>query len=745
MGKLLESDSIPFQAEGRLLQELGLRLVASPEVALVELIKNSYDADSPSCTVRLEQKQKKLVVADRGLGMTLDDFKNKWMRIATSSKTGIQTSPKFGRQLTGAKGIGRFAVRYLGDHLALKSVAFDPIYKCTTLLEAAFDWPKLDIAKDISKVAVDYSLTQVSDGTATGTTLTITRLRSSADFTRATELRDDVLRIVSPLQGLDRGRFARTSTKSEKDPGFNVVLPGSGDASSVDLATSILGNYWGRLTIDLHGTALRFEVSLPGLKRPRSLRLRVPNDISAGLHADIRYFPRRKGVFRAKDINGREAWKWVRDNCGVKVVDHGFHIHPYGFENDDWLLVDRDSSHNEREWRTEIARKYFAVSAVEKTDPAENPVLNLPSNFQLVGAVFIETRRNLGGEDRADLVPAMDREGLLENEAFAQLSHFVRAGVEFLAHEDKAELQRREIAAAKEAARTARAEIRQAIKFIESSPTLTRGDKTRIINHYRRLADRVDETEEYSAQARRSLLTMSLLGVVAGFMTHESKAAVHELEQAVIKLRKLAKKHPELSANTDELSQRLENFQGYLDYTRLFVQNVRLPTEQELSASGQVRYILNRFKKFAEERDIEVKNEIAPGVTTPPLPVTVYSGILLNLYTNALKAVIAAKDSVEKPKIVFRGWTEATKHVVEVSDNGVGIPPEMRKRIWEPLYTTTSDVGNPLGSGMGLGLTLIKQVVNEVGGSILLVSTPPPGFTTSFRIIFPKKKKNKSQ
>lgn len=739
MGKLLETDSISFQAEGRLLQELGLRLVASPEVALVELIKNAYDADSPSCTVRLEQQQRRLVVVDEGLGMSLDDFKTKWMRIATSSKTAEQTSKKYGRRLTGAKGIGRFAVRYLGDHLALKSIAFDPEYDCTTLLEAAFDWPRLDIARDISEISVDYSLSQVGDGTTTGTTLTITGLRSSADFTRAKDLRNAVLRIVSPLQGLDRGRFARTTTKSKKDPGFNVVLPGSGDAG-VDLATSVLGHFWGRLTIDLQATVLRFEVSLPGFKKPRSLRLNVTNDISEGFHADIRYFPRRAGVFRAKEINGQEAWKWVRDNCGVKVVDHGFHIHPYGFQNDDWLLLDRDTSHNEREWRTTIARQHFPVSPLQKTNPSENPVLNLASNFQLVGAVFIETPRNLGGEDRTDLVPAMDREGLLENEAFTQLAHFVRAGVEFLAHEDKAELQRRELEAAKEAARTAREEIQQAIRFIEDSPTLTRGDKARIITHYRRLADRVDETEEYSAQARRSLLTMSLLGVVAGFMTHESKAAVHELEQAVTQLRKLTKKHPDFVDTAEDLSRRLQNFQGYLDYARLFVQNVRLPNQQELSAAGQVRYILNRFKVFADERNIDVKNEIRRDVMTPPLPVTVYSGILLNLYTNALKAVIAAKDSLEKPKIVFRAWNDDTKHVVEVADNGIGIPPEMRKRVWEPLYTTTSDVGNPLGSGMGLGLTLIKQVVTELGGSILLVSNPPPGFTTCFRIILSRKK-----
>jgi len=64
MEEILAKDSIPFQAEGRLLQELGLRLVASPEVALVELIKNSYDADSPTCCVRLADNEKTLVVAD---------------------------------------------------------------------------------------------------------------------------------------------------------------------------------------------------------------------------------------------------------------------------------------------------------------------------------------------------------------------------------------------------------------------------------------------------------------------------------------------------------------------------------------------------------------------------------------------------------------------------------------------------------------------------------------------------------
>src|SRR6266478_4821548 len=104
MGKLLESDSIPFQAEGRLLQELGLRLVASPEVALVELIKNAYDADSIDCVVRLAEDDQAIVVEDHGHGMSLNDFLNKWMQIATSSKACEQFSNRFKRPLTGAKG-----------------------------------------------------------------------------------------------------------------------------------------------------------------------------------------------------------------------------------------------------------------------------------------------------------------------------------------------------------------------------------------------------------------------------------------------------------------------------------------------------------------------------------------------------------------------------------------------------------------------------------------------------------------
>ncbi len=101
-----------FQTQGRLLQELGERLVARADVALMELIKNAYDADASQCAVRLSGES--LLIIDDGHGMTETEFLTKWMEIATPDKQRNRRSRIYKRSVTGSKGIGRFAVRFLG-------------------------------------------------------------------------------------------------------------------------------------------------------------------------------------------------------------------------------------------------------------------------------------------------------------------------------------------------------------------------------------------------------------------------------------------------------------------------------------------------------------------------------------------------------------------------------------------------------------------------------------------------------
>jgi signal transduction histidine kinase len=737
--KLLDSGTVPFQAEGRLLQEFGERLVASPQVALVELIKNSYDADASSCQVRLEDSDTALVVADDGYGMNLDEFIRKWMRIATRSKVEERLSRIYKRRLTGAKGIGRFAVRSLGNQLTLFSVADDVGRAVRTRLTARFDWAEIDKLSDLRDARIDYQLLQVEKNTPTGTILEIRQLKTSTHFTSTSSLRSDVLRIVTPLQGLDAGRFSQASNDSSSDPGFKVALPGASeeDEGEVNLADLVLRNYWARLDMDLKKGTLIFKVWLPSLRKPKILKLKVATAISAGFIADIRFFPRRKGVFQAKGIDGQEAWRWVRENSGVSVVDHGFRIVPYGYEFDDWLHLDADKAHSERNWRSKIAQKQFPISAPLRNRPGDNPALNLPYKYQLVGAVFVESRPPASTTAPGDLIPSMDREGFLRNRGFDELVEFVRAGIEFLALEDKRELDRRQAQVARDAVKRAREDVKKAIEHVQKSPTLTRGDKARFARVYTQLADQIDEVEEYNARSRQNLMTMSLLGVVAGFMTHETKSLVFEMQKAARIISSLAKQHPKLRDVAGRLKKRLSTFEEQLQYAQMFIQGVKAHKPTAMSAAGQIRYVLNRFESFATDHGITLTSEADSRVKTPALPPAVYSGLLLNLFTNALKAVLSATSSIKAPKVAIRAWNEKGNHYLEVSDNGIGIPSALHERIWEPLFTTTSDTGNPLGSGMGLGLSLVKQVTEDAGGKVELAKNPAPGFNTSFRVIFP--------
>ncbi len=516
----LAHGAVAFETEGRLLQELGERLVASPEVALVELIKNAYDADATTCEVAVSEGQEWVEIRDNGHGMSLDQFNTRWMRIATSHKLEEQYSPRFHRKRTGQKGIGRFAVRYLGSGLALSSTSWDAVRGIKTRLVATFDWPVIDGTKDLRKATIPFRLFAATDDTPVGTTLRIEGLKRSPSFISSKGFKTSVLNIVSPIQSLERGRFGESHV--DQGDAFQVLLPGADERDTLDLGAEVLNRAWARLSIDLREREVRYKVTLSSTGKSQALRMPLRSRISSGLVADIRFFPRRSGVFKAAPFDGRRGWDWVRENRGIAVVDHGFRIKPYGFEQDDWLSLDYDAAHNERDWRTSIARELFPIAPEVKQRPGDNPALNLPSNFQVVGAVFLESAPPSVSGDASDLTPSMDRQGYLDNDAFKQLQTVVRAGIEFLALVDKRDLQRAQELKARKKAADVREDFKAAVEWISSSETLTRADKTRLVEHYAELAHKVEEVEEYDKEARRKLETMSLLGVVAGFMTHES-------------------------------------------------------------------------------------------------------------------------------------------------------------------------------------------------------------------------------
>ncbi len=239
---------------------------------------------------------------------------------------------------------------------------------------------------------------------------------------------------------------------------------------------------------------------------------------------------------------------------------------------------------------------------------------------------------------------------------------------------------------------------------------------------------------------------MSLLGAVAGFMTHEYQSTLFELQNAIDTVKSLTSQHPELLSVLKNLEKSLEYFTGYIEYTTFFIRNIRQDKDkvQDIKVIPRIKYILNTFKQFREERNIQVNyNDIDKELRAPAIPVAMYDGIIHNLYSNALKALLSydVDHNIQK-EIKIIAWNEKDKHFIQVMDNGPGIPKEVQERIWDPLYTTTSSENNPLGSGMGIGLPMVKRVIESQKGKIEQVE-PPEGFNTCFRVMLPYKKEQK--
>ena len=740
---ILKRGALSFTIEGRILRELGERLVKRPEVAIVELIKNAYDADATECTVDLKTTTS-IAVTDNGSGMTMATFSSGWMRIGTSAKESVALSEKLARRITGEKGIGRFAVRFLGRKLRLTTVADDPDRVSRTRLIADFNWPDFDRNEDLGVVQVPYSLEQADEKTPTGTELVVSDLRPPARALNMDLVRTSSIAIISPLGSLlrqvigDHGGTERDK-RDKNDPGFVLRIIENGGDESPDVGAALLEHFTVRARLKVAEGRLRLEV---GHRDVSKAVLRIvdayPSTLSSVV-ADIRFFPRRSGAFANVPIDGRRAYTWVAKNSGVAVFDRGFRVSPYGLDTDDWLRLDEDAARNRRDPRSTIASKYFPMAAAQRGSTAENWMLRLPQSAQLIGLVSVEGERtgDPGAGKREGLIAAADREGFVHNRAFQELYDLVRGSVEAIAYTDRRVQRAVEEQRRKAVLETIKKDAQAAIAEVGENPHIRKEDKDRIIAFLSASQVASEQHEQLTRKRRRELEVMSLVGVVAGFMTHEFGGALRELQNARKAILACAAENEACESVATRVGQHIKRLEDISAYAAAYVQGVRIQPEQPYLAAPRVRQVKRIFGRYAEDRNICVETNVDVALMAPLVPVALYNGIILNLYTNALKAV-TAKVGVGRETIAIRAWNERSWHYVEVVDTGIGIPARFRDRVFDPLFTTTESRRDPLGSGMGLGLTLVRRSVETFGGRAEVVD-PPPGFTTCVRIKLPIK------
>src|SRR5690606_8303492 len=134
---------VPFKVSARTAKLIGLENFSTEEGAVIELVKNTYDADAKNCIIIFDLKKKKIkeknekeeefevekfdkknssiYIFDNGVGMNDKIIQNQWMTIGTDNKLYEHTT-EGGRVKTGAKGIGRFALNRLGMLTSMTSL-----------------------------------------------------------------------------------------------------------------------------------------------------------------------------------------------------------------------------------------------------------------------------------------------------------------------------------------------------------------------------------------------------------------------------------------------------------------------------------------------------------------------------------------------------------------------------------------------------------------------------------------------
>lgn len=344
--------TLNFKTNTLLKNLVGKDLINDDNIAIVELVKNAYDAGAENVLVRFEgfsakgqtSTTSRLIIADRGCGMNLNDIRDKWLNIAYSEK---KLAPQEnGAYLAGNKGIGRFSCDRLGERLDLLTRT-----KGGDLLHLKINWPDFEVEGQVELTIQQINLvvTDIPDADAAdlaglktfpakGTVLIISNLRSQWDRDKLFELKDALERFINPNQLFQRNKFRITFQApdlEQEEEGKDY--PGK---INVEIKNQIFEK------LEFNSTYIDARVS------PKD------NTVTTELFHDgepvFKLVERNKAYPLLQDarvvVYYLNPYKksYFKRQTGVRAVDfgsiflflNGFRIAPYGDRGDDWLGID---------------------------------------------------------------------------------------------------------------------------------------------------------------------------------------------------------------------------------------------------------------------------------------------------------------------------------------------------------------------------------------------------------------------
>jgi signal transduction histidine kinase len=699
-------DRVRFVSDASLVDRLGRELVGRAETAVSELVKNAYDADATKVKLTFVEASApgaSLIVEDDGCGMSRDQLIQGFMRLSTSMKRHQPQSTRFGRIRAGRKGIGRFAAQRLGTRLVVltQTEHEDVAWKLTV------DWNRLtsDSALLLNSVPIERS----EKKRACGTTLRIEGLREAwSEF--------QIRRTFRNTLDLFHGDVA--ARRAGRDPGFEAEFWKSENGQQVLVASErqVVSEFaLAHVTAIVESTGIakwQIASSKLGLNDSGTLfdekthREQVFPELTAVASLSAQYFIWESGLVPASE---RAALRELADmRGGIRLYRNGFRVAPYGEPGDDWLKLDFES--RRRGVLVPIANiNWFGEVTV--VDPVEHP------RFEELSS----------------------REGLLREPAFDELVEFARkclfASAIRIGHHREKKVRASTRRLATPSVDTSPMGLRELAAAVERGfdhRGEAASDPTNVVPQVLRVT--ADEKQQF-LEERSMLRVLASLGTTIGEFTHELKHLFIPLQVTVAKVKEGSQKVSSLVEPASRLSEQVNALREYTSYFDKVASKTAQREVKPQDLSWLVHEFFGAFGRILEREQIDVDlEELDEGLVTRPMHEAEIFSLLANLLTNSIKAI---KRSSRASRGVIRvAGSRLARDCVEIlfTDNGDGIPPENVDKIFEAFFTTTG-ADDYLG-GTGLGLKIVKDLLDAYDGSIELVSSRPSVMTT-FRIIIP--------
>lgn len=776
-----------FVVDTHLLRELGDLLVGRDSTAILELVKNGYDADAT--IVRIDAQNLAhpdaavLTVEDNGNGMTADRFRSAFLRIAGRDKEeGERLSAKYRRAYTGQKGIGRLASQKLAKVLEVRSVP-DPELPGgdSPGVEALIEWEVIDEQETLHELEAGLSVTDIAftQGTAPGTILSMRSLKrtwTSAEIGKFVDemqsaqppallVRSEPDALAINVQSLlGRPTVRRTG---DGDPGFELELVGE-LAPGDDLWAKGAEDFQWFVEIDVSDGRTRYQLS-PTTSYSRTDPLARVYLFEAEADPDLR-FQARFYVMPGASTRRGPLKGFVRSTSGIRVYLEGFRVLPYAEYGDDWLEIDREYRSGPRYYTIEVDDSSSDPLDVDRKEGLSA----LPSNAYF-GAVFLTTTGAPGLES------LVNREGFVPGPTFKAIRQIVQDGVRLSVRVRRSVLNQRQRLNTLASTNSVEA-LPDGVPRPEAGESIAFDPVGR--TPFEVLAPHgstgEDERKIAAAAAAAAAITAGEGGsegtivdqspvrqLVDGF--HAARVALQVVQSFQPELRVLAGVGLQLGAFVHDINGMLASTTTIRELLRGLLETIVDPVQRNtlqvtLRTADELAHTLARQASYLTDvlsadprrrrsqvrvhdrvdsvlrflagrlasKDIRVHVEVASDLRTGPMFPAEATILLTNLLTNAVKNAAAGGN------IWVDGRDLGAAVEIVVSNDGVEVDLDEAERWFLPFESTTTTVDDVLGQGLGLGLPIVRALTDDYRGDVRFVS-PVHGSGTSIKVVLPKK------